>query len=460
MTVEGQLESGAADKARSISQIIVEGLFGRYNYSIPVKIGPVLNPLILYGENGTGKTTILNLVYHILSPGRVEGHRTYVAQQPFRKLEVLLANGVRVTAEKKGEKLEGDFLWSVSDNNTSAEVFLEANERGAISGKLPDAVEAQYSKVLQLLTDLDLQLFFLPDDRKTLLDSLGSQQMDDELSGDLAPETERLLIRRLVRQGGQPEGIPLKDAVKNLVDWIKTQAQKGSSVGETNASAIYTKIIKSLVEAGKQTDRVGPSTVRSLSRLFKLLAERNRELTDIGVLPDLNLDEIAAIVMSALDGPAGAAVLPVTRAYVDGMMAKFTALQETKDRINTFLRNVNQLYFDKSVSFNLQDGLRITTPKGQQLSLDMLSSGEKQLLLLLCQIIVASGKASIVIIDEPELSLNVTWQRRLVGALLECAQGSNFQLILATHSIELLTQYSRNVVRLPVNASQDSPERR
>ena len=78
----------------------------------------------------------------------------------------------------------------------------------------------------------------------------------------------------------------------------------------------------------------------------------------------------------------------------------------------------------------------------------MLSSGEKQLLLLFCNIITAREQASIFIIDEPELSLNVVWQRKLVNALLAFSEGSSIQLILASHSIELLTQYDQNVCDL------------
>ena len=50
--------------------------------------------------------------------------------------------------------------------------------------------------------------------------------------------------------------------------------------------------------------------------------------------------------------------------------------------------------------------------------------------------------------DEPEISLNVKWQRRLVRALLDCIRGSRVQLVFATHSIELLAQHKTNVIKL------------
>lgn len=78
----------------------------------------------------------------------------------------------------------------------------------------------------------------------------------------------------------------------------------------------------------------------------------------------------------------------------------------------------------------------------------MLSSGERQLILLFCYVISASEETAIFIIDEPEISLNVIWQRKLGNTLLEFAKGRNVQFILATHSIELLTGHKENVCKL------------
>ena len=57
-------------------------------------------------------------------------------------------------------------------------------------------------------------------------------------------------------------------------------------------------------------------------------------------------------------------------------------------------------------------------------------------------------EATIFIIDEPEISLNVKWQRQLIHALLELTKGSQVQFILATHSMELLSQYMGHVIKL------------
>jgi energy-coupling factor transporter ATP-binding protein EcfA2 len=112
------------------------------------------------------------------------------------------------------------------------------------------------------------------------------------------------------------------------------------------------------------------------------------------------------------------------------------------------VESINSFYTDKSVTFDLRRGLRIRTALGKALKPAMLSSGERQLLLLFCNMVVAKQRPNIFIIDEPELSLNVKWQRQLVRSLLAVSRDSQMQFILATHSIELLTRHKEYVVEL------------
>jgi energy-coupling factor transporter ATP-binding protein EcfA2 len=82
---------------------------------------------------------------------------------------------------------------------------------------------------------------------------------------------------------------------------------------------------------------------------------------------------------------------------------------------------------------NVGEGLSVQLPSGEDLSPVLLSSGEKHLLVLL--VAALSAGESLLLIDEPELSLNVDWQRALVPTLRELNASS--QLIMATHSPEI-----------------------
>jgi len=70
----------------------------------------------------------------------------------------------------------------------------------------------------------------------------------------------------------------------------------------------------------------------------------------------------------------------------------------------------------------------------QELSLDSLSSGEQHEIVLTYDLLFKVVPNSLVLIDEPELSLHPSWQKRFLPDLLEIVKIANFDVIIATHS--------------------------
>jgi len=79
-------------------------------------------------------------------------------------------------------------------------------------------------------------------------------------------------------------------------------------------------------------------------------------------------------------------------------------------------------------------------------SLNELSSGEKHLLSLLTLFIIEGSKRSFLLIDEPEISLNIKWQRKLLHLLNELAPFS--QIIVASHSPSLAIKNTNYLVEM------------
>jgi predicted ATPase len=77
-----------------------------------------------------------------------------------------------------------------------------------------------------------------------------------------------------------------------------------------------------------------------------------------------------------------------------------------------------------------------------------LSSGEYQLLYLMVAALTTRRKGTVLAIDEPELSMHISWQRKLVRNITRCASRAAPQIVLATHSPEIATEYSENMVEL------------
>lgn len=69
---------------------------------------------------------------------------------------------------------------------------------------------------------------------------------------------------------------------------------------------------------------------------------------------------------------------------------------------------------------------------GETLYPYQLSSGEKQILTILLTVLVEDSQPYVLFMDEPEVSLHVEWQKRLIDLILEL--NPNVQIILTTHS--------------------------
>ena len=69
---------------------------------------------------------------------------------------------------------------------------------------------------------------------------------------------------------------------------------------------------------------------------------------------------------------------------------------------------------------------------GETLVPYQLSSGEKQMLAILLTVLVEDNQSYVLFMDEPEVSLHIEWQKRLIDLCLEL--NPNVQIILTTHS--------------------------
>ncbi len=101
-------------------------------------------------------------------------------------------------------------------------------------------------------------------------------------------------------------------------------------------------------------------------------------------------------------------------------------------KINEFFqptgKTIGQRKTDKAIVFN---------QNGTELSLYQLSSGEKQLLTILLTVLFQDEKPFILLLDEPEISLHLRWQYKLIDTIR--ALNPNCQVIIATHSPSLFS---------------------
>ena len=118
-------------------------------------------------------------------------------------------------------------------------------------------------------------------------------------------------------------------------------------------------------------------------------------------------------------------------------------LYQSKD---SFVEIFNKMATKKKMIVNDRNRLEFETGSGKVLQTEHLSSGEKQLLILLSETLLQSDTTWIYIADEPELSLHVDWQQKLVTNLR--ALNSDVQIIFATHSPDIVGRYQQKVFKM------------
>ncbi len=135
---------------------------------------------------------------------------------------------------------------------------------------------------------------------------------------------------------------------------------------------------------------------------------------------------------------------------IHGVVQKWSELISKQKEIfkyrDTFLEVVNGLLQRKKLIFSERNELLIETESGKKFPLQHLSSGEKQLIIILGESLLQQSTPHVYIADEPELSLHVAWQEKLVSSLK--AINPNSQIVFATHSPDIVSSYANSVIKI------------
>lgn len=124
----------------------------------------------------------------------------------------------------------------------------------------------------------------------------------------------------------------------------------------------------------------------------------------------------------------------------EGYLKLVYALEDYVDRNHQLAESIT-VYQDIINSFFTTKRLVITGGRmgvvlnnGSMLPMECLSSGEKHLLILFYCLLFRARPCSLVIMDEPEISLHISWQQRLGALFTDICRLRDMQMLIATHS--------------------------
>lgn len=119
--------------------------------------------------------------------------------------------------------------------------------------------------------------------------------------------------------------------------------------------------------------------------------------------------------------------------------------------IDNFWKCLERFMPSKKFNYDKEKGeLCVTLQNGQRkevpISLSSLSSGEKQVFILLTEALLQRERNYLFIADEPELSLHIKWQKMILPEMLKI--NPNAQVIVATHSPEVASHYPDKIINM------------
>lgn len=108
-------------------------------------------------------------------------------------------------------------------------------------------------------------------------------------------------------------------------------------------------------------------------------------------------------------------------------------LEKINERKNLFIHLVNECFAETGKELS-NDSTKLVFIKDNRIGVypKELSSGEKQLLIILLTVLLERGEEYVLMLDEPEISMHISWQYKLIDMILQL--NPNVQILLTTHS--------------------------
>ena len=440
-----------------IKRLVIKQLHGIYDYD--VKFNDDLT--FIFGENGCGKTTILDIVSSIVT-GKiynlgVYNFRSIVLYYQERKKTRL--NRIQIESIEEG--------YEVSLNETEMQERIDVSHK---SGDMFSGDDDEYSYYRRFMNIYDFPRFLRETFNYIYLPLSRNSQDGFEIANPI------LFRRRKAMMYSEHDLVNknyLNESLRYVEEIIRSGFMRISSAENTiNAkfrSNIFTSSLKVTSEYSFNKLLKSVKDEKTLASIERNRKEYIKTLQSIGEWNDDSERRVEAFFKRYRDAFEAAQQDNSHGIGIDFlfMNVEFNRIQEIaaqaqkmerekealKAPITDFLSTVNKFFAigdDKKHVWINEEGKLIVEAEYPQrkLSLYNLSSGEKQIVIIFACLIfgLPSGKSGIYIIDEPEASLHLAWQKNFVKSIREV--NSSIQLIFATHSPEIIGGYSKYAVRL------------
>lgn len=428
-----------------LANLAIKDLFGKYSFekidlSHSTESGVGLT--LIYGDNGVGKTTILKLIYSAISSERNAGNRGYIASVPFRSLKLSFGNDQEISIRREGKSLKGDYIYEFTGPNVNRRFDISPDYDGKVGlNKNPEI-----SELTEILQEMFPPIIFL-NDHRTLRTSQAtpSPRSYRQVNDDFLDMSTRLYSEYRV---GRNSELTLENLSYTSLDNLLTRAQilfssralKGTARANEGSGQVYLNAAQAIARTvkGGNDDVDAPNADDLIRRIGKLIP-KIEQFSKVGLNEGERLGELGRLLDKA-KGEKRTQLALLIAPYLASTENRIEKNEQIATLANTYQDNVNNFFKRKRVQVKIGENIIISDDDGNQITSSQISSGERQVLSLCTVALLSSQENSIILIDEPELSLNFKWQRQLVESLIEIA-GSSSQFLMASHSFEIISNH-------------------
>ncbi len=447
----------------SVNALQIDGLHDRISFNIPIKD----NRLVLVGENGTGKSTVVNILYffltrqwerllsyrfasitvtvneeqlqltreqlaHAIEPGRIDKYSRRVPSGIRSFIEHLTLNSdwpdERMELELRRFVVENDFAVPMS---AAIEYYRYYKLR--ILEESPTSI-----KQIKIITErlgqwMTERVLFLPTYRRI------EQELHAIFRGASA-EMKGIVERAQEFRHGRYHVELVAFGMEDVVGSIEKKMATIKENLRTELNALTGSYLRDVIQGihnNVSYESVQDLDDNTLESIFKRLDEQ--------ILPVREKERLREIVRRIHEEKKVSHSDRVVAHFLTKLHQLHTK-QETKesdirafvDVCNGYLAGKRLQYDDVGYTIKIfevpRDLVQPSQPANDERALQFgsLSSGEKQIVSLFSHIYLSDAADFFVIIDEPELSLSVPWQKKFLPDIIKTNKCSG--LVAVTHS--------------------------
>lgn len=440
---------------KRIKRIEIKGLLGQYNYELDLRLNERIT--MIFAPNGRGKTKLLTLINASFNN---DFHSMY--EVPFHNIKfrftdesyLKITKVIQETEEEQGYLSYefGKFIQEFEKGKDIKDKEFRVNINKAIGSLM--RIERRFPFLKRIgarewydtISNRKLQFTDIINEYEDLIFEINFE----------IEEEDREIIQNLIKVH-LIETDRLYDIGNKFINRHNAN-NSGRYYDETDTSTVnvYSSEIKQLISkklnefasVSQELDRTFPSRVVNKikrSTVAKIvysdniienlneLSEHRRQLSKIGLLDNQN--ETFEDLPENIDHYTAS----VLELYIEDTKKKLAVFDDLEKRISLFLDIINSRFGDKDLIIDKDEGFVIRLHSGRDLkNVKQLSSGEQHALVMYYDLLFHSTPNTLVLVDEPEISLHIEWQQNYLTDLKRITELTKVDFIIATHSPDIM----------------------